>query len=59
MKIAIFADVHGNYHALAAVLNDIERERVDLTVCAGDMINPFPDSLRQMAASDRQCRPGF
>ena len=46
MKIAIFADVHGNYHALEAVLDDIERERVDVTVCAGDMINPFPDSLR-------------
>jgi len=46
MKIAIFADVHGNYHALEAVLDDIEREKVDYTICAGDMVNPFPDSLR-------------
>jgi predicted phosphodiesterase len=46
LKIAIFADVHGNEPAFAAVLDDIERQQVDLIVCAGDAINPFPGSLQ-------------
>ncbi len=44
MKIAIFADVHGNQHALEGVLADIAREKVDMTICAGDAVNSFPDS---------------
>ncbi len=46
MKVAVFADVHGNDHALDAVLDDIEKERVDAIICAGDMVNPFPGSER-------------
>ncbi len=44
MKIAIFADVHGNQPALEAVLDDIDRHRPDVIVCAGDAVNPFPGS---------------
>lgn len=46
MKLAIFADVHGNYQALEAILADIEREKVDQTICAGDAINPFAGSVQ-------------
>ncbi len=44
MKIAIFADVHGNKAALEAVLDAIDRQHPDAIVCAGDAVNPFPDS---------------
>lgn len=44
MKIAIFSDLHGNEAAFQAILADIEKQKVDLTVCAGDAVNPFPGS---------------
>ena len=37
MRIAIFSDVHGNLSALAAVLDDIDRQAPDLIVFAGDL----------------------
>ncbi len=37
MKIAIIADIHGNYHGLEALLSDIEHERPEMIVGAGDM----------------------
>ncbi len=46
MKIAIFGDIHGNTVAFEAVMDDIERHRVDMTVCTGDVINPFPGSRK-------------
>ncbi len=45
MKLAIIADIHGNLHALDAVLDAVERERVDGIICAGDMVTPLPGSL--------------
>ena len=44
MKVAIIADAYGNLQAVEAVLEAIQRERVDLIVAAGDMINPLPGS---------------
>lgn len=41
MRIACFSDVHGNIWALEAVLADIEKQKVDLLVCGGDLVNPF------------------
>jgi predicted phosphodiesterase len=38
MKIAILADIHGNAHGLEAILEDIEREKPDVVVSAGDLI---------------------
>lgn len=46
MRIAIFSDLHGNLPAIEAVIADIAKENVDLTVCAGDIGDPLPDSLR-------------
>lgn len=45
MKIAFISDIHGNLPALEAVLDDIENEKVDLTVCGGDIVNPLPTSV--------------
>jgi putative phosphoesterase len=37
MRVAALADVHGNATALAAVLEEVERERPDLVVFGGDL----------------------
>jgi len=37
MRIAAFADVHGNLPALTAVLDDIHRESPDISICLGDL----------------------
>ncbi len=43
MKIAAIYDIHGNLPALEAVLNEIERERVDLILVGGDVAaGPMP-----------------
>jgi predicted phosphodiesterase len=39
MRIAVIADVHGNLLALEAVLADIARHGVDLTVNLGDAVS--------------------
>ncbi|MDB5360839.1 MAG: metallophosphoesterase [Rhodospirillales bacterium] len=39
MKLAVIADIHGNLPALDAVLADIARRRVDLTVNLGDIVS--------------------
>lgn len=38
MRIAVLADIHGNLPALRAVLADLDRERVDAIVVAGDVV---------------------
>lgn len=45
MKAAIIADVHSNLRALEVVVGEIRRQRIDLTVCSGDIIGygSFPN----------------
>lgn len=38
MKIALISDIHGNVYAFEAVLRDIHRHSVDLTVFLGDLV---------------------
>lgn len=45
MRVAILSDIHGNLHALEAVLDHAERERPDALVVAGDVVIGAPDSL--------------
>jgi len=47
MRCASFSDIHGNLPALLAVLEDIEGQGVDLTVCAGDLVGygPYPNEV--------------
>jgi predicted phosphodiesterase len=42
MRIAIISDIHGNCIGLDAVLNDLQRARVDQLVCLGDAIQGGP-----------------
>jgi len=43
-RIALFSDIHSNYHALEAVLTDMTQRGVDQVVCLGDitMKGPLP-----------------
>lgn len=47
MKIAVLADVHGNMHALQAVLEDIKSRSPDMAVCLGDLVgyNAYPGEV--------------
>ncbi len=42
MRILIFSDMHGNRLGLDAVLDDVQGERFDATVCLGDAIQGGP-----------------
>ena len=37
-KIAIFSDIHANLTALEAVLEDINKRKVDKMICLGDLV---------------------
>jgi len=53
-KIAIIADVHGNLHALNAVMDDAKRRGVELFLNAGDFLGygAFPDAVVQKLSSE-------
>jgi len=52
LKIAALYDVHGNVHALEAVLADVEREDVDVVLFGGDLAwGPFPRETIDLARS--------
>jgi predicted phosphodiesterase len=42
MRVAVISDIHGNMHALDAVLAEIERERPDELWCLGDLVGYGP-----------------
>jgi predicted phosphodiesterase len=42
MRVAVISDVHANYHALEAVLNEIDATRVDAVWCLGDTVGYGP-----------------
>jgi putative phosphoesterase len=45
MKLAVLADIHGNFQALQAVAAHVERWQPDQVVVAGDIVNRGPCSL--------------
>jgi predicted phosphodiesterase len=42
MRIAVFGDIHGNIHALRAVLADLKAKSPDAMVVTGDIVYKFP-----------------
>lgn len=50
MRVAIFADIHGNLPALEAVLDDIGQQQVDRVIVNGDSVNRGPESAQVMHA---------
>jgi diadenosine tetraphosphatase ApaH/serine/threonine PP2A family protein phosphatase len=46
MRIAVISDIHGNWHALDAVLRDVDAESVDEVWCLGDVVGYGPQPNR-------------
>lgn len=42
MRVAVFSDIHGNLHALDAVLAEVDREGTDELWCLGDIVGYGP-----------------
>ena len=53
MRVAVISDIHGNAHALDAVLADIARERPDALWCLGDLVGygPRPNRCTRLVAA--------
>jgi predicted phosphodiesterase len=53
MKVAIISDIHGNRHALEAVLTDIAASAADEVWCLGDLVGygADPDACVELARS--------
>ena len=51
MKIGLITDIHGNYPALKAVLDDIDKyNNIDEIYCTGDMIGVGPNTNEVLSA---------
>ena len=51
MRVAVLADIHGNLPALRAVLRELDAERVDAIVVAGDVVGgPYPREALELLA---------
>jgi predicted phosphodiesterase len=48
MKIGIFADVHGNFEAVKAIVEDSKLEKCDQLICLGDAIGIGPQPLKTL-----------
>jgi diadenosine tetraphosphatase ApaH/serine/threonine PP2A family protein phosphatase len=55
VKRAIISDIHGNIEALQAVLEDIDRERVDAIVCLGDVVGYGPNPCECVRLVQERC----
>jgi diadenosine tetraphosphatase ApaH/serine/threonine PP2A family protein phosphatase len=53
-RVAVISDVHGNWHALEAVLVEIEREEPDELWCLGDLVGYGPRPNPCCAAVERR-----
>jgi predicted phosphodiesterase len=53
MRVAVISDIHGNLHALQAVLAAIEAERPDAIWCLGDLVGYGPRPNRCCSAVAR------
>ena len=54
-RIAVFSDVHGNVHALRAVLDDIRMASVERTYCLGDVVGygAFPNEVIELLDNEK------
>jgi len=52
MRYGVLADIHGNLHALRAVLQQVDRTGVDGYLCLGDLVGygPFPNECVEVVA---------
>lgn len=50
MKLAVISDIHGNYKALEAFLDHMEKTAPDRIICLGDYVTdgPYPDRTMEL-----------
>jgi diadenosine tetraphosphatase ApaH/serine/threonine PP2A family protein phosphatase len=53
-RVAVISDVHANWHALEAVLEEVEREGPDELWCLGDLVGYGPRPNPCCAAAERR-----
>ena len=61
MRVAVISDVHANFHALGAILEQIDAEGVDAIWCLGDVVGYGPqpnECCRTVAAHADLCLAG-
>ena len=61
MRYGVIADVHGNLHALEAVIERLDAWKVERYLCAGDLVGygPFPNEcVRRVAGLPATCVAG-
>ena len=56
-RVAILSDIHGNLHALDAVLGDVERQGVEEVWCLGDLVGYGPRPNECVAAVRGRAEP--
>lgn len=56
MKIAVLADIHGNFRALRTVIEDLEKWSPDRVYVLGDIINRGPRSRECLETILEKCR---
>lgn len=49
MRLALLSDIHGNLHALDAVLSILAREQIDQNICLGDVVEHGPHPKETLA----------
>ncbi|MBN1982647.1 MAG: metallophosphoesterase family protein [Chitinivibrionales bacterium] len=55
MRLAIISDIHANLEALNAVLEDLETQKIDQTICLGDIIGYGPNPNECIELVRKQC----
>jgi len=55
MRYAILGDIHANYDALSAVIEDMKDEGIDRTVCVGDLVGYGAEPAKCIDAIRRVC----
>lgn len=55
MRIAIISDIHANQEALDAVFGFLDGERIDRTLCLGDVLGYGPDPSACLAKVRERC----
>ncbi len=43
MRIAVISDIHGNFSALMAVIDDSKKHDIDMIICLGDIVGYGPE----------------
>ena len=56
MKIAMIADLHGNWPAVEALEKDLNRRAVDRIYCLGDLVGKGPSSDKTMDWALKNCQ---